>query len=346
MKLLGHHLVVPLPGGALLMRKRSAAVGCVLLAFTLIAMFAAHWLGVYPIAADRILPLMFSGESNVDQLILLDVRMPRILVGVFVGGLMGMSGAIFQALMRNPLASPDVLGFNAGAAFGALLTIFLFGSAAYVFWGAVVGGVMTAVLVVALSWQRGLDLFRLIMVGIGIGFTLLACADFLMSQLDIQRASDMAKWLVGSLGQIQREDIAPVAIAFVVLGSLGIVLQYSLDRLAFDEDLATGLGLKVNSLRLLLVAVAVVMTATAVAVAGPIPFVAFVSGPIARQLSKTPSSALILAAGIGILVTLLSDTAARTLVASFQMPTGVFTALIGAPYLIWLLARQAKRNLI
>lgn len=346
MKLMPHHFVVPMPGGAVLIRKRSAVVGALLVVFSLAVAFFAVIYGPFPIRPEQVFSVMFSPQETLEQIILLDVRMPRVVMAIVVGGLLGMAGSIFQALMRNPLASPDVLGFNAGAAFGALLTIFLFSSAAFVFWGAVVGGIVTAIVVVALSWRRGLDLYRLIMVGIGIGFTLLACSDFLITQLDIQRASDMAKWLVGSLGYVERGDVPLAVLAFVVLASFGIVLQYALDRIAFDEDLATGLGLKVTALRLTLVVVAVVMAATTVAIAGLIPFVAFVSGPIARQLARTPSSALILAALVGMLVMLLADMPARTLITSFQVPTGVFTALVGAPYLIWLLARQAKRNLI
>lgn len=330
---------------SLLVHKRSTFLALSLIIILTAAALAISLLGAYPLTLHRLLETLFGGET-LDRLVLFDIRLPRILVAVCTGGLLALSGAIFQALLRNPLASPDLLGFNIGAATGALATLLIFSSTQFVVPGAVLGGLATALFVILLAWNRGIDLFHLIMVGIGIGFTLLAVSNYLMTQMDVQRASDMAKWLVGSFSQASTTDALLSTSGLLILGSFALGLQFALDRMVFSDDTAISLGLDIHMIRMALVLCAILMSAVAVAVAGPLPFIAFVSGPIARQMAKTSSSALPLAMLIGMLLTLLADTVARSLIGAYQLPTGIFTALIGAPYLIWLLAKQAKRDII
>jgi iron complex transport system permease protein len=262
---------------------------------------------------------------------------------MLVGACLGMAGAIFQTLLKNPLASPDIMGFTAGAGVGALSCVVLF-SGSYLVLGAIAGGLITATLVLFLSWRSGLNTYRLVLVGIGFNFLLVAILDLILSRIDINQAMEMNKWLAGTLNATHWQHVKQLVIGLLLLLPLVFFLQFKLNLLAFDDDLATALGIEVNKVRLAIIIVGVLLTALAVTVAGPLPFIAFVSGPIARRLLKNSGAVLFTAGLVGALVTLLADTCARYLGLWVNMPTGVFTALIGAPYLLWLLASQIRRG--
>jgi iron complex transport system permease protein len=254
-----------------------------------------------------------------------------------------MSGAIFQALVRNPLGSPDIIGFNAGAALGAVVMIvYVGGSSSQVAIGAVAGGFIAAILVYLLAWKHGVKAYRLVLVGIGAGFAIEALIDFLITRARITDVQRAAVWLTGSLNGRSWEHVRVVWPALLVLGPLAIVMQRSLDRLELGDDMAAALGLRVSRSKLALVCVGVALAALGVAAAGPIAFVAFVAGPIARRLVRSPGACIVPAAFVGALVVVIADLAARRIMAPTELPVGIMTAVIGAPYLLWLLTRQAR----
>ncbi|MBP1807532.1 FecCD family ABC transporter permease [Rubellimicrobium aerolatum] len=273
------------------------------------------------------------------------LRAPRLLTGLCAGACLGLSGAMMQSLARNPLASPDLLGFTQGAGLGAVATIARTGAQGVgVAAAALGGGLAAAVLVGALAWKGGLRVWRLVLVGIGVGFALRAGTDVLMTRTDLFSASAATQWLTGSLNARLWSHAAQAGVGLAVLGPLGLALGRGLDRLEMGEDVATALGVRTGLVRLATVAVAVGLAAVAVAACGPVAFVALVAGPIGRRLSGGGGPALGPAALTGALLLCAADLAGRVLLAPMQLPAGLFTALIGAPYLLWLLATQIRKG--
>ena len=301
--------------------------------------------GDFPISIAEVFQSLTGNGTKSHDFIVYSLRMPRLLTGVLVGAAFGMSGAIFQSLARNPLASPDIIGFNSGAALGAVTMIIVFNAAGLlVTFGATIGGMMTAALVFLLSWQRGISPYRLVLVGIGVGFTAYAGVDFLMTRSDIFAAAQATQWLTGSLNARVWRDVYVTGIGLAVLAPIAMYLQLALNRLEMGEELAAALGIRINMVRGLISLIGVLLVSLAVAAAGPIAFVALVSGPIARRLTDSSGPCLGTAALVGSLVLVSADLAGRQLFAPTQLPAGVFTAVLGAPFLLWLLATQIRKG--
>ena len=331
------------PVSALLHRRAlfvGATLSCVLLAVALVALGT----GTYPIGFGQVWAVFAGRMDDIAELVVLDYRLPRLLAGIGCGAALGAAGAIFQSLLRNPLATPDIIGFTAGASCGAIAVIALTGTATWLLAGALTGGFAAAALVFALAWRDGLSPYRLILTGIGISFTLVAFSDYLLTRIDIMRAADATKWLAGTIDARNWNDIGLLLVGVLVLLPIALSQQFVLQRLQFDDDVAAGLGLRLSRARLMLACTGVALTALAVSVAGPLPFIALISAPIARRLLKTASPAVFSAALIGAVITVLADFAARNALGFIQLPTGVFTALIGAPYFLGLLIVQSRRG--
>ena len=321
-----------------------AVTGCTTLAIlTVVVGIWSISVGDFPIPIRDVVATLLGNPTPNSEFIVGTLRLPRVLVGIGVGAAFGMSGAIFQSLVRNPLGSPDIIGFNSGAALGAVVMIVLLdGTAVQVSIGAVGGGLVTALAVSLLAWRRGLQAYRLVLVGIGIGFTISASIDYLLTRAEINDVQRAAVWMTGSLNGRGWDEVRIVGIALVVLGPLAILMQRTLDRLDLGDDTATALGVHVGRAKLSLVLVGVSLAALGVAAAGPIAFVAFVAGPVARRLVDSPRACVVPAAFVGALLTVVADLAARRLLAPTELPVGIMTAVVGAPYLLWLLARQAR----
>lgn len=324
---------------------RLLTVYCLLAFALLILCLWSLCAGDFPISLEDLFAALTGRGEGIVNFILFGVRAPRILTGIFVGMAFGISGAIFQSLARNPLASPDVIGFNSGAAFGAMLMIVVFNATgALIAIGALGGGLLTAVLVFGLAWQNGIAPLRLVLVGIGVGFFAYAGVEFLMTRSDIFEAAAAQAWRSGSLNARNWTDFMTVLAGVVVLGPIALYCQKGLDRIELGDALAAGLGIRVEPIKLLAAIVAVLLAAIAVACAGPLTFVAFVAAPIARRLADAPGVAITGAALVGALVVTAGDLAGRLMFAPMQLPVGIFTAVFGAPYLLWLLATQFRKG--
>ncbi len=315
----------------------------ILFALLLLLFVLSLLLGSYPLSFEQLLPSAQGKLGEINQIILMQYRLPRILTALLVGVAFAISGAIFQTLMRNPLASPDIVGFSAGAGVGAIICLSI-QAVAWLIPAAIAGGLTAALLVVLLAWQQGITTYRLVLVGIGINFILVALLDLLLSRIDLNQAVEMTKWLTGDLNGSTWQHVILLTAALIFLLPIAYALRFALDRLSLGQDIATALGIHINASTLALIITSVLFTAFAVTISGPLPFIAFVSGPIARGLLKNNTSALFIAALIGALITLLADMAARACAVYVNVPTGVFTAFIGAPYLLWLLIRQIRRG--
>ncbi|WP_342781738.1 FecCD family ABC transporter permease [Aquicoccus porphyridii] len=326
---------------SLTVQRRPLIVGIGLLFLVALAAVAALSIGNYPITPVGIWQALIGRADAISSMIVLDHRLPRILTAIGAGAALGLAGAMFQTMLRNPLAAPDIIGFTAGANAGALLAVLLTGG--MILTGALAGGALTATAVVALAWRGGLDTHRLILVGLGASLSLGAGADLLLSYTDENTAADMARWLTGTLHARGPAEVTLIWVGLALLAPIALWLGFPLARMSFSDDTIAGLGLPLAPLRLAVTALAVALVALAVSVAGPLPFVAFVSGPIARRLAGNGGPALSAAALTGATVTLGADLAARS-IPMVQLPAGVFTAMVGAPVLVWLLWVQARKG--
>ncbi len=264
------------------LRPRSILVCTALACATVAVGVWSVMVGDFPLSVGQVLGAVFGDGGPDAEFIVQTLRLPRALTAMLVGAALGMSGAVFQSIARNPLGSPDIIGFESGAAAGAVLTITVYnGSSLAVAAGAVVGGLVTALLVYVLAYQRGLAASRLVLVGIGIGFTATAAVDYMITRAQIQDVQRAAVWLTGSLNGRTWDHVRTVGLALLVLAPFIVVAQRSLDRLELGDDTAQALGVRVDRTKLLLIVLAVGLVALGVAAAGPIVFIAFVSAPIA-----------------------------------------------------------------
>ena len=270
------------------------------------------------------------------------LRAPRVLTGILVGVAFGMGGVVFQTMLRNPLASPDIIGVSAGSSAAAVVAITMFGlSGAALSVVAVVAGLVVAATIYALSWRSGVQGARLVLIGIAVGAMLDSVIGYAMTRAGIYDANEALRWLTGSLNSAFWPGVGPLAAALAVLVPTLLVLARRLPALQLGDDAAAGLGVSPDRSRLALLLVAVAVIAVATAATGPIAFVAFLSGPIAHRLVRGTGALLVPAALVGALLVLVADLVGQHLLVH-RFPVGVVTGVLGAPYLLWLLARTNR----
>lgn len=272
------------------------------------------------------------------------IRLPRMLAGLFAGIAFGIAGNTFQVMLRNPLANPDILGITAGSSVAALVCILVFQTSnTTISIAAVIAGLVTVVIIYALSRGKIFSVGRLILVGIGIQAMLSAVISYLLligAQQDIATA---LRWLNGSLNGSQLHAVLPLMITVVICAPIIVILGKHLSLLELGEQSASSLGLNTDRSRILLVLCSVAMIALATATTGPIAFVAFLSGPIARRLVGAGYSNIIPAGLVGVNLVLAADLVGQ-FVFEVRFPVGIITGLLGAPYLLYLLIRMNRKG--
>ncbi len=245
--------------------------------------------GPVPLTIDQVFSALFGDAPRNVAMVVNEWRLPRVLMALLIGAALGVSGAIFQSLTRNPLGSPDVMGFNTGAWSGVLVAMVLFGqNLTAIALAAMAGGVLTSLVVWLLAWRNGIETFRLIIIGIGVRAMLVAFNTWLLLRASLETALSAGLWNAGSLNGLTWGKTWPSApLILLMLG--GQRPAGSPDATAGDgaTDTACALGVQVERSRLLLMLVAVVLTAASTALAGPISFIALVAPHIARRLSGT-----------------------------------------------------------
>jgi len=303
-------------------------------------------LGDLPLSPAQVVGALLGTDGGFTATVVREWRLPRVLGAVVFGLALGVSGAVFQSLTRNPLASPDIIGLSAGSYAGGLGAILLLGAAAGsvpVSVGAIVGGLVSAALVYALAYRRGIQGFRLIVVGIGISAMLQALSTYLLLRAKVEVAMVAAVWGAGSLSPVGWAQFLPAAgVVVVALAALG-TFSRALSRLELGDDAARALGIRVERARLGLVVCAVALTAVVTAAAGPIAFVALAAPQIARRLTRTAGVALVPAGLLGALVLTASDIVAQHALPT-PLPVGLVTVVVGGIYLVWLLIHETRRR--
>ncbi|MBL7255591.1 FecCD family ABC transporter permease [Paractinoplanes lichenicola] len=271
-----------------------------------------------------------------------ELRLPRATLAALAGFCFGLGGVTFQTMLRNPLASPDVIGITSGASAAAAFAIVILGlSETGVSAFAIVAGLGVAIVVYVLSFRDGVVGTRLILIGIGIAAMLDSATAYVLSQAaqwDLQQA---VRWLTGSLNGATWDETLPVVIALLVLGPVLLAQARNLFMLQLGDDTAAALGVRLERTRILVIVAAVGLLAFATAATGPIAFVAFLSGPIAARIVGSAGSLLVPAGLVGALLVLVADLIGQYAF-DIRYPVGVITGVLGAPYLVYLLIRTNR----
>ncbi len=268
------------------------------------------------------------------------LRLPRATLAVLVGLSFGLAGVTFQTLLRNPLASPDVIGVTEGASAAAAVAIVSFGlSGLRVSVLAVAAGLAVALAIYLLAYRRGrVAGTRLVLIGIGTAYMMQAVVAWQLERATNVEIAGALRWLTGSLNGARWTDAWPVVLTLVVLGAVILVQDRNLAASRLGDDAASSLGVRVERMRLVTLVAAVGVICVATAACGPIAFLAFLSGPIAARVVGPHGSLLVPAALVGALLTLIADFAGQYAFGT-RLPVGVVTGILGAPYLLYLIVR-------
>ncbi|PZF82852.1 hypothetical protein C1I92_14945 [Jiangella anatolica] len=334
------------PGELSVRFDRRIVLTCSLLVAVLIAVFLTSLaVGDFTIAPGDVVRTLFGNPPDpLADFIVNGRRLPRVLVAFLVGGALGASGAVFQSLSRNPLGSPDVIGFTSGASAGAVFVILVTGgSMAQVAGGAVAGGVATAIAVYLLAYKRGGQGFRLILVGIAAGAMLTSAVHYMLMRAELIQAASAQVWLTGSLNTRAWDHVIAVGIGVALVVPMLFVLSRPMRLIEMGDEAATGLGVSAERTRLGMLIAATVLAAIAVAAAGPVSFIALSAPHLARRLTGASGAAVGAAALMGAVLLGGSDLVAQWVLPT-PMPVGVVTVCVGGVYLVWLLAREGRRN--
>ncbi|MER7748830.1 iron chelate uptake ABC transporter family permease subunit [Streptomyces bacillaris] len=326
---------------------RRAVAVCGVLALALVALALwAFTLGSYPLTLTDLAAVASGTAETGVRTVVLEWRAPRIVAAVLFGAALAVGGAVFQALTRNPLGSPDVIGFTTGSYTGVVLTL-LAGASSYAALaaGALAGGLLTALTVYLLAFRRGVRGFRLIIVGIAVGALLSSVNTWFSVKADVDTALRAAVWGAGSLSAIGWPAVLMASALLAAVALAAPVAQHRLRRLELGDETATTMGVPVERTKLLLVVLGVAATAAVTAAAGPIAFVALAAPQIARRLTGRGTSVdLAGSALVGALLLLGADIAAQHAVPGVVLPTGAVTVCVGGAYLLVLLVRESRRG--
>lgn len=314
------------------------------LAIAVVGLFMVNvLLGSFTVTIPDFFRMLAGADIPGATFIVMEHKLPRAVIAVMIGVAFGVSGTIFQTMLRNPLASPDIIGISYGASASAVFAIVVFGAAgATVSVAALVGALVVASAIYALSRRGGVAGYRLILVGIGFSAIMTAVVNYLLTRTDVATAQDALVWVNGSLNSSNWDRVAILGASLVLLLPVATALSRSLRGLEMGDDAAAGLGVPVEKSRLALVLTGVALAAVATAAAGPVAFIAFLSGPIARRALGGKAS-LTAAAMVGALIVLAADFVAANMIADVSLPVGVITGAMGAPFLLWLLV-TTNRN--
>lgn len=317
-------------------------VGALVALVLLLAVGALVW-GVGP--AEVLAHLQHLVGLGGDRSFAVRLRLPRVAMSVAVGVGFGLAGALFQVVLRNPLASPDIIGVTGGASLAGAWAI-LFGgmTGMWVSLAAFAGAAAVAAVILLLSFTGELSGYRFVLVGVGLAFLCQSGIGYLITRSQVDDVRSALVWMVGSIGTPTWGAVATLVLCLLVLLPLAGYAGWRLRAMQLGDESAAGLGLRVTRSRLLVLGVGVALAAVATAFAGPVAFVAFMSGPIARRLLPAAGAALLPSALVGAVVVLAAELVAEQLLTGLEVPVGIVTGVVGAPYLLWLLATGTRRS--
>ena len=297
-------------------------------------------LGDHPMSLVDVVRALAGSGDRFALLTVRELRLPRALVGLLAGAAFGVSGAVFQTVTRNPLASPDLIGIAAGAATAVVAGIVLGVDLPAL---GLAGGLLTAVVIYLLAWNRGTTGYRIILVGIGVSWVCTSATSYLLTRAKLHEAQQALGWLVGNLNGRTWPAVGPLVLVTAALLPVIMLGGRWLRTLQLGDEVATGLGTPVQLARLTLLVAGVGLVAFGTAAAGPIAFVALSAPQIAQRLAGLPAPPPVASGLTGSLIVLSADLVARRLIPDVQLPVGIVTGVLGAPFLLWLLITTNRR---
>ncbi|MEV6106057.1 iron ABC transporter permease [Streptomyces sp. NPDC051940] len=329
------------PGRAsFLVHRRATLVAAVLAVLVAAAVGVALCVGETFVAPGEVLKVVL-GQPSPDELVVGTLRLPRVVTGLLVGLAFGAAGALIQTVARNPLASPDIIGVSAGA---SALTVgaMTYGLTDYrtLPWVSVAGGLLAAALVYAFAWRGGLQAARFVLIGIGFAVALRSVTQLFLTKGDQFVAQQAKVWMTGSLNARGWDQANPLLITLLVAVPALLWAARAQRTVGLDDDTATALGVRLGRTRLGMAVLGVVLASMATGSAGPVDFVALLAPQIARRLTRTAQIPPLSSALTGAFIVVTADVLARKLLAPTELPVGVLTAAVGAPYLAWLIVRS------
>ncbi|WP_430782683.1 FecCD family ABC transporter permease [Actinoplanes sp. G11-F43] len=327
---------------------RVLAVSAVLFLAAVLLATVALTHGDYPLTLHQVFAaLAGGGDDPFQHTVVIRWRLPIAVAAVVFGALLGIGGAIFQSLTRNPLGSPDVIGFDAGSYTAVVVAILLFGTGDYwtVAAAAVAGGLATALVVYLLAYRRGVQGFRLIIVGIGVSAMLGSANAYLISRARIEDAMTVGFWGAGSITRVSWPPMVPALLAAAAIGTAAVLLTPALRRLELGDDAAGTLGTRPTAARLALIVTGVATVAVVTATAGPVGFVALAAPQLARRLTRSAGVSLLAAAAMGAALLAGAHLLSLLIAQAYRpVPVGLITVCLGGLYLIQLLIRETRRR--
>jgi iron complex transport system permease protein len=332
-----------------LVDKKAVTISWILFAVSVIVFLVSAGSGEMYISPLEVAKTLFGNGSDMNEIVIYTFRLPRILVALLAGMSLAVAGAILQGMIRNPLASPDVLGITGGAAAAVVMFLTLFSDknnslTISIHWlplGAFVGATVTALLVYVLAWKNGMAPLRLVLIGVGISALMQACTTLLMITGPIYRASQANVWITGSVYGASWKHVTLLAPWTLILLAISFLSARKMNIQELGDELAIGAGVSLQKQRFFLLLLSTALTGGAVAFAGGIGFVGLIAPHMARRLVGSSFGALLPASALlGAILVMAADLAGRMLFAPMEIPAGVFTAAVGAPYFIYLLYKS------
>ncbi len=338
------HLGLPVPGGSIPISRRALLVGVITTTAIIVVALMALSLGDYPLSIPEVIAAIFTDQGFASTIVI-EWRLPRIVAAVVFGAALGASGALFQTLTRNPLGSPDIIGFSTGAYTGAIIVITMLGGGFIaVSAGALAGGLATAAVVYVLAWRGGVQGFRLIIVGIAVTAALSSLNTFFLLRAQTEVAMSASIWGAGSLSLVGWDQVIVTAIPLLALAVGTILVVRPLRQLELGDDAARAHGVRTETARLLVMFVGVALIAIVTAASGPIAFIALAAPQVARRLSASAGIPVAGSAITGAFLLLVADVIGQHLVPG-SVPVGIVTVVIGGVYLVVLLVNEARKQL-
>ncbi|MFT4214549.1 MAG: iron ABC transporter permease [Microbacterium sp.] len=327
-------------------RRRAVAVVSIVGVMAIFVAVLALSIGDYPLSPAQLWNTLIGGGDRVEQYVVFQVRMPRLAMALLVGAALGVGGALLQSLLRNPLASPDLLGISGGSGVAAVFTLLVIGTTGPLLsLGAFVGGIAVAALLLLAARTQVDGGYRLVLAGVGVSFLCTSITSLLMIRAKIEQTQMAMLWLTGSLSSTPWWQVVTVATVVALTTPVVVVVARLLPIAQLGADTASGLGVRPGVVRVLAVTAAVLLTSVTCAFVGPISFIALCAPAIARPLLGRGAIGVGTSCVIGALLLTCADLVAQFAIPGMQLPVGVVTGAVGAVFLLWLLATSKGRTL-
>ncbi|TXK08775.1 iron ABC transporter permease [Microbacterium saccharophilum] len=326
--------------------RRRGAVLAGVLAAVLVVTIVSLSLGDYAIGPAELWRTLLGGGDRVQSYVVFQVRAPRLVMALLVGAALGAAGALLQSLLRNPLASPDLLGISAGSGAAAVFGILILGlTGPLLAIAAFAGGLVVAAFLLLAGSRRADGGFRLILAGVGVAFLCVAVTNYLMVRAKVELAQAALIWLTGSLASTPWWNVAIVAGAVLLAVPAVVACARWLPLTQMGAATAASLGVPPSTVRIVAVLAAVLLTSVTCAFVGPIAFIALCAPAIARPLLGHGAVGIGTSAAVGAFLLTSADLVAQFALPGYSLPVGVVTGAIGAVFLLWLLATSKGRQL-